>query len=183
MKSIYLLLTRSQTFVSRAIHLATDDPYTHVSIAFESDLSCLYSFARRYAALPLPAGLVEEHLHRGFWRRHGSVPCALLKLEVEDAVYEKARKQVAQMMKKAKSYHYSVVGLALCRMQIAHQRRRHYFCSQFVGEVLQNSGALCLPKPPSLMRPVDFDLLPSAVCLFRGQLWQLSGQKGYPAVA
>ena len=53
MKSIYILLTKSDTVVSKAIHLVTADQYTHVSISFDKTLQPLYSFSRKYIYLPL----------------------------------------------------------------------------------------------------------------------------------
>lgn len=54
-------------------------------------------------------------------------------------------------------YRYSLLGSALCALDIAHERSYHYFCSQFVASVLAGCGALELPKPPSLVRPADFE--------------------------
>ena len=51
MKNIYILLTRSQTIVSRLVHLSTGDTYTHASIAWDDELTTLCGFARRYSAL------------------------------------------------------------------------------------------------------------------------------------
>ena len=50
-------------------------------------------------------------------------------------------------------YQFNVIGLALCGMHIRWKRRRHYFCSQFVSEVLEKSGAMELPKHSTLMHP------------------------------
>ena len=47
MKSIYILLTRSTTILSRLVYLITRDKYTHVSISFEKDLQPLYSSGRK----------------------------------------------------------------------------------------------------------------------------------------
>lgn len=57
-KKIYILLTRTKTMVSRTIHLATGDSFTHVSVAFDGELESLCSFGRLKPFLPLPAGLV-----------------------------------------------------------------------------------------------------------------------------
>ena len=54
MKKIYILLTRSDTWISKLINLATDDTYTHASISFESGLQPLYIFSRECIHLPLP---------------------------------------------------------------------------------------------------------------------------------
>jgi hypothetical protein len=173
MKSIYLLLTRSDSLLSRTIQRFTDDPYTHVSIAFDRKLSPLYSFSRKYADVPLPAGLVTEHLHKGLFERQHGMPCALLELKVEDDAYIKAKQIVEKMMRRPDVYRYNLLGLVFCRLAIPFERRHYYFCSQFVGKVLLYSGAAVLPKPVSLMRPVDYDLMPGITCLFRGQLASL----------
>ena len=77
MKSIYLLLTRSDTYVSKTIGLATSDKYTHISISFEETLEPLYSFARKYKRTPLPAGIRHEALYSGFYEKCNHIPCAL----------------------------------------------------------------------------------------------------------
>lgn len=169
-RRIYILLTQSETFISKMIRRFTGDSYTHASIAFEEDLNSFYSFARRYPSLPLPAGFVREHLDEGFFERHRDIPCVLYAMKVEPPVYERARSKIAGMFMCRRSYRYNLWGLFLCRIGIAESRPRHYFCSQFVAEVLRDSGAAALPKPPSLMRPQDYEALPGLACLFRGRV-------------
>ena len=166
MKSIYLLLTRSDTYVSKTIGLATSDKYTHMSISFDEKLEPLYSFARKYKRIPLPAGIRHEALCN-------HIPCALYELKVDDETYEKAKNHVDDMMENADCYRYNVLGLLLCRMNIAYDRKSHYFCSEFVSEVLEMSNALELPKHPSLMRPADYTKIEELNCLFDGKLHEL----------
>ena len=71
MKSIYILLTKSDTWVSRIIKLATDDKYTHASISFEENLQPLYSLSRKFVNMPLPADLRTEPLTKVFFRSIG----------------------------------------------------------------------------------------------------------------
>lgn len=111
MKTIYILLTRTDTWVSRTIGLLTADPYTHASIAFNAELQPMYSFARYYPNMPLPAGLRIEPLHKGFFKKQSHVPCALYALEVTDEVYDAARREVDRMMLEAPRYQFSVIGL------------------------------------------------------------------------
>jgi inositol transport system substrate-binding protein len=68
MKSIYILLTKSDTYVSKIIGLVTDDHYTHASISFEENLQPMYSFSRKFVHSPLPAGLRVEPLQQGFYK-------------------------------------------------------------------------------------------------------------------
>lgn len=170
MKKIYILLTRSNTWISKLINLTTGDTYTHASISFESSLQPLYSFSRECIHLPLPAGLRHEPLDYGFFKKYDTIPCALYELEVSDDVYDAAKEEVEQMMAKRASYRFSVLGLILCRLNIPFHRKRHFFCSQFVSEVLARSRALHLPKDTALMRPNDYTTIPELLCMFRGRL-------------
>lgn len=52
MQSIYVLITRTNTLLSRSIRLATGAEYTHVSLALDRGLTRMYSFARRFDRIP-----------------------------------------------------------------------------------------------------------------------------------
>lgn len=173
MKSIYILLTKSDTIVSRIIHLATADPYTHVSISFDSSLQPLYSFSRRYIHFPLPAGLRHEPFSEGFYKKYHYIPCALYELKVEDDIYNHAKMIVEDMLKESEVYKFNVLGLILCKLNIPYQRKYHYFCSEFVSKVLIQSQALSLPKLPCLMKPSDYIDMNDLQCVFEGKLEQL----------
>ena len=47
MKTIYILLTKSETILSKIVHFVTADAYTHASIAFDENLQTLYSSSRK----------------------------------------------------------------------------------------------------------------------------------------
>ena len=173
MRKIYILLTRSGTWVSRLIGLVTNDRYTHASISFEPDLQPMYSFSRKYVNLPLPAGLRAEPLDTGFYKKYDSIPCALYELNVTDAVYAAAKSEVERMMQDTGHCPFNLIGLLLCRMQIPFHRENQYFCSEFVSEVLTRSHALTMPKVPSLMRPNDYTSLSQLTCRFEGKLNEL----------
>lgn len=183
MRSIYILLTKSDTWVSKIIRMMTDDRYTHASISFEDSLQPLYSFSRKFVNMPLPAGLRTEPLTKGFFQKYKYIPCALYELQVSEDVYWTARQEVEQMMKDAPSYRFNVIGLILCRLNIPFHRERRYFCSEFVSEVLSRSKALPLPKEPSLMRPNDYTKIPALSCIFEGCLNLLIQQKARLSLA
>lgn len=170
MKSIYLLLTRSSSLPSKLIGLFTNEPFTHVSIAFDRELTAMYSFARKYPAFPLPAGLMEEHISDGFYRKQNALPCALLRTDVPDNIYSRAETLVYNMFQRRDEYAYSILGLLFCRFHIPLAFPDRYFCSQFVGTVLAESGALELPKPASLMHPFDFCSVDGLDVLYLGSL-------------
>ena len=170
MKTIYILLTRSGTLLSKLVYAVTGASYTHASMAFDEELNCLYSSTRKNGYTMFPAGPSKEYLNKGVFRLRGDAPCALYALEVTDEAYVRARRRAEHMMARGELYRFNTLGLILCALHIRWQRRRHYFCSQFVSEVLQKSGALELPKPSTLMHPSDYAELPELRCLYRGTL-------------
>lgn len=180
MRSIYIILTCSTSIPSRVIGLFTHEPFTHVSIAFESDLNVMYSFARLYSAMPLPAGLTEEHLDCGFYKRQGDIPCAILRLDVPDRVFFRIKDRVYRMLQRRRDYRYSMLGLIMCKLNIPLELPNRFFCSQFVGSLLNDSGALTLPKPASLMHPSDFRSVNGLTLLYDGGLSELRAEHFLP---
>ena len=170
MKTLYIFLTRSGTLLSNLVYHLTGAQYTHVSLAFDEDLSTLYSSTRKNGYTMFPAGPSKEYLNKGVFRLRDNAPCALYALEVSDEAYSHALHRAEEFMRHSEEYSFNILGLILCELHIRWQRRRHYFCSQFVSEVLQKSGALELPKPSTLMHPSDYAELPELRCLYRGTL-------------
>ena len=172
MKTIYIMLTRTQSILSRTVRLVTMDTYTHAAIAFDQDLRVLYSSARWDGETMFPCGPCREYLHKGFYARH-KTPCAVYELQVEDEVYERAKAEVAAIIENQTQYHFNIVGLMLCRLRIPFRRKTYFFCSQFVGEILHRSGAVELPRDPSLIRPSELSRLPQLKFLWKGYTTQV----------
>ena len=173
MKTIYILLTRSGTLLSKLVYAATGASYTHASMAFDAELSCLYSSTRKNGYTMFPAGPSKEYLNKGVFRLRDDAPCVLYALEVSDEAYVRALRRTEEFMRHSEEYSFNILGLILCALHIRWQRRRHYFCSQFVSEVLEKSGAVDLPKDSTLMHPSDYTTLPGLECLYTGPLREL----------
>lgn len=154
-KTVYILLTRSGTWFSRLIHLATADRYTHASIGLDGPDGPFYSFARLDPRFALPAGLVQERMDPRSLRRKAT-PWCLCELEVSPQAYEHLRRQLSSMYARREQYHYNLLGALGCYFHQPLRREHHYFCSQFVASLLEESGAAELGKCPGLVRPVDF---------------------------
>lgn len=78
MKTLYIFLTRSGTLVSNLVYALTGAEYTHISLAFDEDLTTLYSSTRKNGYTMFPAGPSREYLNRGVFRLAGEYPlCAL----------------------------------------------------------------------------------------------------------
>lgn len=179
MRKIYIILTRSETMLSKLVHLITAAPYTHVSISFDRNMQRLYSSSRKNGRTVFPAGPCVESFHSGYFKRHPHTPCAIYELHVSDEVYDRVRFEVQMIMAMEDQYHFNIMGLLLCHFNIPLRRDYHFFCSQFVSEVLERSNALALPKETSLMRPGDYLEMPELLCCFKGRIkdykWEYCG--------
>ena len=171
-RTVYILLTRSGTWFSRLIRLATQDDYTHASIGLAGPDGPFYSFARKHPHFALPAGLVEEQVSK--MRR--AVPCCLYALTVSDQTYFRLQRRLAEMYRQRETYHYSIIGALACYFHLPLQRRYHYFCSQFVADLLEDCQAAELPKPPTLVRPGDLCAIRGLTPVHRGLLGEILPQ-------
>lgn len=170
MKTLYIFLTRSGTLVSNLVYALTGAEYTHISLAFDENLNTLYSSTRKNGYTMFPAGPSREYLNKGVFRLRENIPCALYALEVSDEAYARAKRRAEHMMTHGELYRFNSLGLLLCAFHIRWNRRRHYFCSQFVSEVLEKSGAMELPKHSTLMHPNDYTTLQDLHCVYEGRL-------------
>lgn len=178
MNTIYILLTRSNTLVSRLVYLFTRAEYTHVSISFEENLETMYSSSRKNGRTLFPAGPCRESFRYGWFKRYGKIiPCALYELKVTENAYEQAKIEAEQFMKNADHYHFNILGLILCKFNISWNRKNHFFCSQLVGEILIRSNAVGIPKEPTLMRPSDYMDMEELECLYKGYIYELAQLK------
>ena len=104
MKTVYILLTRSNTIMSRMVRLFTRAHYTHASLSLSLSDALFYSFGRKNISRPLPAGFVREPLAAGFFGAHPETECALLALPVEDDVYVMIGRRLSNMERIAGIY-------------------------------------------------------------------------------
>ena len=170
MKFVYILLTRTNTVLSRTIGFSTGDPFTHVSLALDAELTQLYSFGRRYAHNPFFAGFVRESLTRGVFSWDSGIPCAVYSLAVDDRVYAAIERRLRRMYELRRRYRYNRLGLLYNYFGRALSRAYRYFCSEFVADTLQRTGAVQFDRLPAHMRPNDFTRLPGLRLVYQGGL-------------
>lgn len=133
LKSIYIVLTKTNTALSRVIGVVTSDPYTHASISMDKKLDSLYTFSRLQPEKPLPAGFTIESPYTGYMRLHPDTACEVYEMKISNVSYHKIKKQILHMSQQSAIYRYSILGTIYCMFRIKHKRPKHYFCSQFIG--------------------------------------------------
>ena len=179
MRSVYILLARTETFFSRAIHVATGEPYTHASLSLNRDLSSMYSFARRWRKVPCFGGFVKEKVDGGVYGDHPNAPCALYEIRVSESTHNRLCEYVAALYEHRYLWHYNYLGAAANFFGKSHCGNHSRFCSEFVAKALLDSGALPTgseSRPfldPGRVRPSMLAELPGAHCVYKGNLHEL----------
>lgn len=173
MKSVYIVLTRTNTILSRIIYAVTRSKYTHASLSLDTDFNCLYSFGRKNPKLLLPAGFVKESIYKGVFGEFDNIHCAVYRVDVSDGSYVSLCQLLNEMELKGHTYRFNILGLPLCWVGFKKTRDAHFFCSQFVAHALAESGALDMGKDCSLVRPIDFHKSPDIEQVFAGNIGQL----------
>ncbi len=176
MAEIYVLLTRTNTVFSHIIHLVTRSEFTHASISMRPDCTEIYSFARKYTNLPLPAGFVQESVDRGMLRRCKNSPFALYRANVSENTYQRLERKFNHMLAENRMK-YSLSGTLFCFFHIKRKKKDRYFCSQFVAEVLQEVGVITEVKHSSLYKPNDFTTVKELEFCCSGVLGELQSRR------
>lgn len=172
--SIYVLLMRSDTFFSRVIHIITGSEYTHSSLGMSSDCHELYSFARKYTNLPLPGCFVRENISAGVMAKFPNSPCALYEIKISKKAFDDIRNEIEHIKSLDKPPKYSLMGTFCCWIGYETKQRKKFFCSRFVADILERSGAITLRKPAALFHPVDFTKQPELTLVYSGTLGELA---------
>ncbi len=146
-KKIYVLMTQYSGCNARFLKWCSRFPYTHVSVGFEEDMDTFYTFVGK--------GFLVESIKRYEKPGRPSFPCALYEISVTEQTYNHVKALVMTYKARKERLKYSTFGLVLSFLRIPYKRKNHYFCSQFVAEVLQKSQVLKLKKRSTLYFPKD----------------------------
>ena len=171
------MLTKSNTYPSRLIHIATTDPYTHVSIGLEGLDGAFYSFGRKYKRLILPAGLVKEDVTCD---SPLEIKYQMYRLRVTRSDYLRVKALLGEMYSHRERYHYNILGMLSVYFNYPLRRRGRYFCSQFVAETLQSCGVVAFDKDTALVRPMDFSHISGLQLVSEGVIGRLGVDRALP---
>jgi len=171
-RTIYIVLTQTKTYPTRAIKLYTKEPFAHASIAFDENLEEMYSFARRGKYNPFNAGFIREYIDRGVFGRFKSTRCSIYRLYITERQYQNLRKEIDIFVRNKNSYSYNYLGLIAAAFNIPVRSKSRYFCSQFVAYVLEKSGINIFSKSYALVKPRDIRTNPYLIPVYEGMLSQ-----------
>lgn len=143
MKSISVIWTKYSDPLAELVYNLTERTYTHAAISLEDDQAYYYSFCFK--------GFCRETIEK--YRRRGVKKSLRMRLEVPEDVYEGLQRKLDFMERNANFYRYTKFGVFCALLHLPIRRYRHYFCSQFVAELLESTGAIQLSRPSYLTLP------------------------------
>lgn len=144
--TISILLTKYEDFTSKLVYYLTGRGYTHASIGLDESQDVYYSFNSKGFRRECPMKHKEK-----------IKDSICYKLDVTKEEHEKVVELINAFQENRFEWRYSTLGVILCVLQIPHKRAKHYFCSQFVAEVLQKAKIAELKMNASLYHPNNLE--------------------------
>ncbi|MEH7113821.1 hypothetical protein V7124_15720 [Neobacillus niacini] len=170
-RKVYILLTNTGSFLTKLIKLYTKKPYNHASIAFDEDLSEVYSFGRKTVRNPFIGGFVQENVRAGLFKQ---ADCAIYSFTVTEGQLQRMNHYLRKIEAQKKEYRYNFLGLFGFMFNTPINRKKAFFCSQFVASVLKEGNILHFEKPLPLISPHDLQKISTFQFEYEGKL------KDYP---
>lgn len=161
---VYILLSRTGTWLSRILGFVSGFKYMHTSISFDETLSEMYSFGRIRPHNPLIGGFVKESLYEGVYTFSKKNACMVYSTTITQEQAELLKAEIQRFEMSPHSYHYNFLGLFFIPFRIHVKRKHHYFCSQFITElfikiaILDQNTKSYWTSPKDLVHLLDLNL-------------------------
>ena len=152
---LYVVLTRTNTVMSRLIQIFKNDEYTHAAMSLDKNLEQMYSFGRKHTYNPFVGRFKKEEVDKGIYKISRTVPSLIIELQVSKEQYEKAKELLEQFIINSNLYKYNYMGLMYNLLNKSVSSDYRFLCSEFVYHILKESGVVDFKKSRNLVRPED----------------------------
>lgn len=169
-KHIYLIFSKTGTMFSHLISLCTHEEYAHVSISLDNSFTKMYSFGRINPARMLPAGFIQENLYDGVFAMFPESKCLIYRVEVTNNQFLNLAQEIDRFENNKELLKYNILGTSLLYFNRPRKRVNYYFCSEFVSEVLINSGIYTTSKKPEEILPLDLLEIENKTLVYEGYI-------------
>ncbi len=135
-KYIYIVLSKTYTNFGRALRAVGRMKYNHASIAFDSNLESLYSFARKQSRVPMVAGIVREYPARFSLEKVSCVNVKIYRIPVTDSQYYRGLARIRQI-EEDDEYLYNLFSVLTFPVLHGFSTYKAFSCSEFVAHMLE----------------------------------------------
>jgi hypothetical protein len=171
-KYIYLVFTKTGTWLSKLIYIFSNIKYAHTAISFDNSFTQMYSFGRINPDNPFSGGFVEESLYEGVYKKFTNCECMIYRVKVTEEQYYSLREQVNKFAIERNNLKYNFLGLFGVLLNKPLGRKNHYFCSQFVSEILLESNVFHCEKSPELIKTNELFSIKNKEIIYEGYLME-----------
>ena len=169
-KHVYIVISQTGTLLSRFLKFVTKAEYNHASISLVPDLDTMYSFGRINPYNPFWAGFVTESARFCTFKRFAKTRIVVLDVAVSEEQYQAISRRIHTMLMLRKHYRYNYLGLWLAGLRICYRRKRCFYCSEFVKDLLEKNDIRGVSQLNSIVQPIHFLSLPTAQQVYVGLL-------------
>lgn len=166
---IYVVLSRTPSKFAWAIRTFGRINYNHASIAFDSDLKELWSFARKMNNLPIDAGVVREFPERFTLNKVNNIPIRIYRVPVNPRQYNLIRNRVMELHNDM-GYHYNIFSALLYPIAGGFKTDRAYTCSEFVSALLDEYTDVAITRPCEAILPEELHEILETFLVYDGNL-------------
>ena len=126
--TVSVLFVNYEDFWSKVVYYVLGRGYSHAAISVDDTDETYYSFNFKGFRREKP-------------RKHEDIVSKSIcyKLSVSKQEYDKIAQMIEEFQSKRFEWRYNLVGLLLSRIHISHTRQKHYYCSEFVAEMLEKA--------------------------------------------
>lgn len=169
---VYLVFSKTGTWLSRVLTLFTGEKYVHTSISLDHDLKTMYSFGRVTPNNPFSAGFIRENFNKGVFLKKSNCECIVYRIKIDEIQHAMLINELSRFIAADQFLRYNFLGLFTAAMRIPMRRENHYFCSQFVSELLMKINLMQKSFPPELTKPMDLYGIEGKEEIYQGFTWQ-----------
>lgn len=175
-KYIYLIFSKTGTWLSHSISIVTKTDYPHISLSLDSNFDKLYTFGRLNVNNPFSGGLTIESLYSGVYTKSTKASCLIYKVPVTNDQLKLLKRTVKKyyLINDINLFKYNFIGLFAILINKQLKRKKHYFCSQFVSSILNESTIWTSPKVHELTRPTDIMEISHKEVIYEGLVNELN---------
>ena len=139
MKKVYIILSQSGTFISKALKFFSHDEFNHSSICIDDSFERFYSFGRLKINNPLCGGFLIENAFTHVFGKFKEIPCMILELAVTDEQFDIIEKTLDGFIAQ------SLLSINMILRMLFWQKLL-FLLSMEINIFAQNSLVMCLNK-------------------------------------
>lgn len=169
-EKLYIVVSQTGSIVSKCIKLVTRKKYNHVSVSLEKELTEMYTFGRLKPNNPVYGGFVIESLKQGTFARFTKSVGVVVCIEITKEQKDDIKNYLEKMYEKRKSFHYNYMGLFLAAFHIKYRSENHFYCSEFVRDLLVKHKVIDEQRLKGIVHPCKLLELEGTNIVYSGLL-------------